>query len=286
MQNAIEVANLKKSYGGFCLNDISFTVPDNCITGFIGANGAGKSTTIKSILRLIRADGGSVRFWGMEFEGHEREIKDRIGVVIDDGSFYDHLTMAQMKNIIAPAYSAWDEGAFKANMEIFSLNPRQKISTLSKGMRAKYALALALSHNADLLIMDEPTSGLDPVVRREFMNIILDFMKKDGKSVLFSTHIVSDLERVADMLLLIHEGSIVFEQEKDALLDEHRVVKGKRTEMTEECRKLFLSLSETDYGFEGITKNAAQIKRFCPSAVVERATLEDIMLAYVGGKRE
>lgn len=286
MQNAIEVVNLNKNYDNFSLNNVSFTIPDNCITGFIGANGAGKSTTIKSILRLIRAEGGTVRFWGMELEKHEQEIKDRIGVVLDDGSFYDHLTMAQMKNILAPAYSTWDENAFKANMEFFSLNPKQKISTLSKGMRAKYALALALSHNADLLIMDEPTSGLDPFVRMEFMDIILDFMKKDGKSVLFSTHIVSDLERVADMLLLIDKGSIVLQEEKDVLLDKHKLVKVKKTEMTAESGELFLYLNETGYGFNGITENAEQIKKLCPSSIIERATIEDIMLAYVGGKKE
>lgn len=286
MQNAIQVTNLSKNYGNFSLNNLSFTIPENCITGFIGANGAGKSTTIKSILRLIRAECNSVRFWGMEFDKHEQEIKDRIGVVLDDGSFYDHLTMAQMKNILAPAYSTWNENAFKANMEFFSLNPKQKISTLSKGMRAKYALALALSHDADLLIMDEPTSGLDPLVRREFMNVILDFMKKDGKSVLFSTHIVSDLERVADILLLIDKGNIILQEEKDILLDSHKLIKGKNTEITADARSLFLSLNETEYGFEGISKNAEKIKRLCPSAIFERATIEDIMLAYIGGKKE
>lgn len=285
MQSAIEVKDLSKNYGNFSLNNVGFTVPENCITGFIGANGAGKSTTIKSILHLVHTDSGSVRFWGMDFEKHEREIKDRIGVVLDDGAFYDHLTMAQMKNILASAYSTWNESAFKSNMELFSLNPKQKISTLSKGMRAKFALALALSHEADLLIMDEPTSGLDPLVRREFMGVILDFMKKDGKSVLFSTHIVSDLERVADVLLLIDNGSIVFQEEKDSLLDSHRLVKGKSEHLTEETRKLFLSINQTGYGFEGITKNTDKVKSLCPDAIVERANLEDIMLAYIGGKK-
>lgn len=285
MLNAIEVEGLKKSYENFSLNNVSFTVPENCITGFIGANGAGKSTTIKSILRLIGIESGSVRFWGMEFNKHEQEIKDRIGVVLDGGAFYDHLTMAQMKNILAPAYSTWNENAFKANLERFSLNPKQKISTLSKGMRAKYALALALSHDADLLIMDEPTSGLDPLVRREFMSIILDFMKKDGKSVLFSTHIVSDLERVADLLLLIDRGSIVLQEEKDVLLDSHKLIKGKSTDLTAENRKLFLTLNETEYGFEGISKDVDRLKRLCPSAIIERTTIEDIMLAYIGGKK-
>lgn len=285
MNNAIEVVNLNKNYENFSLSNVSFTIPENCITGFIGANGAGKSTTIKSILRLIRTDGGCVRFWGMEFDKHEQEIKDRIGVVLDDGSFYDHLTMAQMKNILAPAYSTWNENEFKANMEFFSLNPKQKISTLSKGMKAKYALALALSHDADLLIMDEPTSGLDPLVRREFMSVILDFMKKDGKSVLFSTHIVSDLERVADILLLIDKGKIILQEEKDILLDSHKLIKGKNAEITEDVRSLFLSLTETEYGFEGISKNAEKIKKLCPAAIFERATIEDIMLAYIGGER-
>lgn len=286
MQNVIEVENLKKSYANFSLNNVSFTVPENCITGFIGANGAGKSTTIKSILRLIGIESGSVRFWGMDIYKHEQEIKDRIGVMLDDGSFYDHLTMAQMKNILAPAYSTWNESTFKSNMELLSLNPKQKISTLSKGMRAKYALAIALSHDADLLIMDEPTSGLDPLVRRELMNIIRDFMKKDGKSVLFSTHIISDLERVADMLLLIDKGSIVLQEEKDILSDSHKLIKGKSSELTAETRKLFLSLNETEYGFDGITKNVEQLKRLCPSAIVERTSIEDIMLAYIGGKKE
>lgn len=284
MPNAIEVKNLSKNYGDFSLNGVSFTVPENCITGFIGANGAGKSTTIKSILRLIRTDGGSVKFWGMEFEKHEREIKDRIGVVLDDGSFYEHLTMAQMKSVIAPAYSTWSESAFKSNMELFSLDPKQKIATLSKGMRAKYALALALSHGEDLLIMDEPTSGLDPLVRRELMEVILDFMKTDGKSVLFSTHIVSDLEKVADTLLLIDSGRILFQEEKDGLLDGHRLVKGRSGDLTEEVRSVFLSIRQTDYGFEGITKSGEKVKRLCPSAVVERPSLEDVMLAYIGGK--
>lgn len=285
MQNAIEVENLVKKYDNFSLNNVAFTVPENCITGFIGANGAGKSTTIKSILRLIRTESCNVRFWGMELNKHEQEIKDRIGVVLDEGAFYEHLTMSEMKKILAPAYSTWNDSTFNANMERFSLNPKQKISTLSKGMRAKFALALALSHDADLLIMDEPTSGLDPLVRREFMSIILDFMKKDGKSVLFSTHIVSDLERVADMLLLIDKGCIVLQEEKDVLLDSHKLVKGKVSELSDEARALFLSINETEYGFDGITKNVDLIKKLCGNVVVERATIEDIMLAYIGGKK-
>ena len=157
---------------------------------------------------------------------HGTELKNRIGVVLDDGGFYEELTMKEMKSIIAPAYSNWNERDYKTYMERFSLNPRQKISTLSKGMRMKFALTLALSHNADLLIMDEPTSGLDPLIRSEFMNILTDYMKQGGKSVFFSTHITSDLDKIADMIILINNGKILLDEEKDTLIDSHRLVKG------------------------------------------------------------
>lgn len=284
MNQVLEVTGLNKSYKAFSLQDVSFTVPEGCITGFIGANGAGKSTTIKSLLRLIRTEGGSIRFWGMELSEHEQEIKDRLGVVLDEGAFYESLTMREMQSIIAPAYSRWSDADYRQYMERFRLDPKQKISTLSKGMRAKFALVLALSHNADLLIMDEPTSGLDPLVRREVMDILLDFMKQEGKSVFLSTHITSDLDRIADLLILIDSGKIVFQRDKDELLDKHKLVKG--GSLPPEQRSLFLSLREGGYGYEGISRDAEQVRRACPDAVIERATVEEIMLAYLGGAKQ
>lgn len=284
MNQVLEVTGLNKSYKAFSLQDVSFTVPEGCITGFIGANGAGKSTTIKSLLRLIRTEGGSIRFWGMELSEHEQEIKDRLGVVLDEGAFYESLTMREMKSILAPAYSRWSDADYRQYMERFRLDPKQKISTLSKGMKAKFALVLALSHNADLLIMDEPTSGLDPLVRREVMDILLDFMKQEGKSVFLSTHITSDLDRIADLLILIDSGKIVFQRDKDELLDRHKLVKG--GSLPPEQRSLFLSLREGGYGYEGISRDAEQVRRACPDAVIERATVEEIMLAYLGGAQQ
>ncbi|NLE24376.1 MAG: ABC transporter ATP-binding protein [Clostridiaceae bacterium] len=285
MTNVIEIIGLRKTYGDFGLRDICFSVPDNCITGFIGVNGAGKSTTIKCILNLIKAESGSVKFWGLDIKSHEQEIKNRIGVVLDEGAFYEDLTMSEMKRIIAPAYTSWDEATYKSIMEQFSLNPKQKISTLSKGMKAKYALVLALSHHAELLIMDEPTSGLDPLIRSEFMKMLLDFMKQDGKSVFFSTHITSDLDRVADMLILIHDGNIVFQEEKDQLLEKHRIAKGSCTLLTPQIREQFLSLDETGYGFSGISKDAMKLKSVCPDILLEKAQIEDVMLSYIGGEK-
>ncbi|MEN6387110.1 MAG: ABC transporter ATP-binding protein, partial [Phycisphaerales bacterium] len=280
----LKVSGLNKSYGTFQLKDISFTLRENCITGFIGVNGAGKTTTIKNILGLALKDSGTVKVFGKDMAEYEREIKDRIGIVLDEGTFYDDLTMAGMKSIVAPAYSRWNENEYRSFMKRFDLNPQQKISTLSKGMRMKFSLVLALSHHADLLIMDEPTSGLDPLIRSQLMNILLEFMQEEGKSVFFSTHITSDLDKVADMIILINGGRIIFQEEKDALLDTFKKVKGNPKELSDETRRLFLSIQETEYGFVGITKNAAQIKLTCKNILTEKPTIEDIMLGYIGGE--
>lgn len=285
MKNILEVSGLKKTYKDFNLSDVSFSLQEDCITGFIGINGAGKTTTLRAILNLISKESGTIKFFGKDMQTSERELKNRIGVVLDDGCFYDELSMSEMKGIIASAYSTWSEQDYKAHMERFNLNPHQKISTLSKGMRMKFALALALSHNADLLIMDEPTSGLDPLIRSQFMGIITDYMKKGGKSVFFSTHVTSDLDKIADMLILIDNGKILFEEEKDTLIYSHRLVKGDKKYLNEETRKLFLNIQESSFGFTGLTKQTDLVNKSMSDILVEKTSIEDIMLGYIeGGK--
>ena len=286
MGNILEVTGLNKSYKDFSLTDISFTLPEGCITGFIGVNGAGKTTTIRTILGLAQKASGTIKFFGKDIEKNEQEIKNRIGVVLDEGYFYDDLTMAEMKSIVAPAYTEWSEQDFKSYMDRFSLNPRQKISSLSKGMRMKYALSLALSHRADLLIMDEPTSGLDPLIRSQLLEIITDYMKQGGKGVFFSTHITSDLDKVADMIILIHGGKILFEKEKDSLLDSHRLVKGDKNLLDEKVKKMFLRIEVTDFGFLGITDHPEKVCKNMPGVIIEKPTIEDIMLSYIEGGRK
>ena len=286
MNTILEVQGLKKEFKTFSLQDVSFSLQEGCITGFIGVNGAGKTTTIKSILGLVLKDAGSIKLFGKEISKNERELKNRIGLVLDEGYFYEEMTMREMKSVIAPAYSNWDEIVFKRNLERFRLQPKQKIATLSKGMRMKFAIALALSHHADLLIMDEPTSGLDPLVRSELMNILLEFMKDDGKSVLFSSHITSDLDKVADVVILIDKGRIVLSEEKDILLDTHGLVKGDKRVLNDHTRNLFLTLRETEYGFEGLTHNKADVRQRMKGVLIERPTIEDIMLGYVGGDED
>lgn len=286
MDNILEVSGLNKRYGDFALKDISFYLPDGCITGFVGINGAGKTTTLRSILGLTNKVSGNIKFFGMNINGNESKIKDRIGIVLDEGGFYDELTLSEMKNVIAPAYRNWCEQDFIDYMEQFSLNPKQKINTLSKGMRMKYALALALSHKAELLIMDEPTSGLDPLVRSQLLNILKDYMGKGGKGVFFSTHITSDLEKIADMLIMIDGGEIVFQEEKDQLLDSYRIIKGSTEKLNTDTRKYFLNIEESAFGFTGITKQGSDVMEHMQDVLTERPTIEDIMLANVERRKK
>ncbi|MCU5689235.1 MULTISPECIES: ABC transporter ATP-binding protein [Bacillus] len=283
MNAVLEVNKLNKSYGNFSLKDVTFSLKKDCITGFIGTNGSGKTTTIKAILGLILKDSGNIRFSGKDMDKNERKSKNKIGIVLDEGYFYDELTLKEMKNVIAPSYTDWDEAVFLSYIKQFNLNLRQKISTLSKGMRMKFAVALALSHHADLLIMDEPTSGLDPLVRNELMNILLDFMKEPGKSVFFSTHITSDLDKIADIIILINDGEILVNEEKDILVETHALVKGDNRLINEQTKSLFLNLHQSQYGFEGITHKKDDVHRLMSDVLMERPTIEDIMLSYIGG---
>lgn len=282
MKTVLEVNGLKKDFDNFRLDNVRFSLRSGRITGFIGINGSGKTTTIKSILGLVLKDAGIIKLFGKEInKKNERELKNRIGIVLDDGYFYEDLTVKEMKNVIASAYSNWDELVFKRNIERFEIQLNQKISTLSKGMKMKYSIAIALSHHADLLIMDEPTSGLDPLVRSELMNILLEFMREDGRSVFFSSHITSDLDKVADDLILIHNGEIVFSEEKNILLDTYALVKGDKKLINENTRKLFLTLNETDNSFEGITNKKTIVSQQMNDVLIERPTIENIMLSHI-----
>lgn len=282
MNELLSVRGLTKIFDRFALQELSFSLPEGCITGFIGANGAGKTTTLRTILDLIHKDSGEVRIFDLDMTTNTRAIKDRIGVVLDNGGFYDELSLGEMKRIIAPAYSRWSDEDFQRWLDHFRLDPHQKIATLSRGMRMKFALALAMSHGAELLIMDEPTSGLDPKIRRQLLRTLSTFMENGGKGVFFSTHITSDLDKIADFLVMIDDGQILFQEDKDTLLDSHRILKGDSAALTTDTRPLFLCLEETAYGFTGLTYAPEALDAF-PDALVERPTVEDIMLAYMKG---
>lgn len=281
MENILEISKLNKSYTNFSLTDISFSLPDNSITGFIGVNGSGKTTTIRSILGLVKFNSGIIKLFGQDISRNTKALKERVGVVLDEGGFYEEFSMAEMKGIVAPAYKNWQERDYNDYMEQFGLNPKQKISTLSKGMKMKFSLALALSHEAEFLIMDEPTSGLDPLIRSQMLKILADYMKKRGRAVFLSSHITSDLEQIADRLILIDNGRIIFQEKKDILLETYKIVKGDNRLLNSESKKLFLSLNSMGCSFIGLTNKPKEIAQIMPDALIERAAIESIMLGQI-----
>ena len=274
----LEINNLTKEfYEGFKLDNISFKLEPGYIMGFIGPNGSGKTTTIKLIMNLLKKDSGEIKIFGKDHIKHELEIKDRIGFVYDESYFYENLTIEKMKNIIAPFYSKWDEEVFQNYLKDFELGPRYQIKMLSKGMKMKFALAIALSHNAELIIMDEPTSGLDPIFRREILDILFNITQDENISIFFSTHITTDLERIADYITYVNKGKLVFSKSKDEIMDNYAMIKGGTDQLDDELRKEFIGIRETNVGFEGLTDNVKVLRSKFADVLVERASLEDIM---------
>lgn len=284
MSAVLEVKNLKKSYGEFSLKGLNFKLEKGYIMGFIGPNGAGKTTTIKLIMNLIKKDAGSINIFGMDNVRYEKEIKEKIGFVYDQNVFYGVLTINEMKNIVSGFYKNWDESKFENYIKRFDLNPDSVIDKLSKGMKIKFAIALALSHNAEFIIMDEPTSGLDPVFRSELMDILYSIIQDEDMSIFFSTHITSDLEKIADYITFINKGSIVFSEAKDDILERYAVVKGPLSLLDKDIRKEFAGIRETQSGFSGLAfdKKRADML-FKGSCRIEKASLEDIMVYTVRG---
>lgn len=274
----LKVEGLSKKFKRFQLKDVSFQLEKGYIMGFIGPNGSGKTTTIKLIMNLMKRDSGNIEIFGKDNIEFEKQVKDRIGFVYDESYFYQDLSIKQMKNIVAPFYTHWDEEVFQNYMEEFDLDEKQKIKKLSKGMKMKFSLSLALSHHAELIIMDEPTSGLDPVFRREMLDILYDIIQDADKSIFFSTHITTDLEKIADFITFIDDGEIVFSKEKDLLLETYGVVKGGNDDLTPELEKKLLGVRKTGVGFEALTDKKTFVRDLAGEKVlIERPSIEDIM---------
>ena len=287
MKPILELSNVSKRYPGFSLDKVSFSLEPGYIMGFIGPNGAGKTTTIKLIMNLIRRDEGEIRVFGLDSLQHEQEIKQRIGFVYDEGHFYENLTAAEMTRLIAPIYRHWDWDVYEKYTRLFDLPARKKLSAFYRGMKMKYALAVALSHRAELLIMDEPTSGLDPVVRSEFLDILRDVIQDERCSVLLSSHITSDLDQIADYVTLIDGGRIVFSKSKEELLEEYVLIKGERSLLDSGLRDHIVGLKESQFGFEGLITAKEEVQRLAEGrAVFARPNLEEIMLHCIRGKAQ
>lgn len=286
MENILELNSVTKYYKGFTLDNVSFTIPAGYIAGMIGPNGSGKTTIIKLIMNLIRKDRGEITVFGKDNIEHEEEIKSRIGFVYDEPNFYDDLILSDLKNVAVLFYKEWGDTKFAELVDKFELPLKKRFKKLSHGYKMKFWLAIALSHNADLIILDEPTSGLDPVFRRELLDHLSGIIQDENKSVLFSTHITTDLERIADYIIFIMNGKIVFSTTKDEILEKWGVVKAGSEILNEENREFFKGIKTSNFGIEALTDdiNEAQ-KRFNSGSVIEKATFEDIMFFMnKGGK--
>ncbi len=278
MTNILEISNLSKSYKDFRLKNVSFTLPTGYIMGMIGPNGAGKTTIIKTIMNLVMKQEGQVKVFGLDHQEAEVEIKKRIGFVYDTPNFYGHLNLKRLKNVIAPFYERWDDKVFGDLIGKFGLPLNKAVKKFSRGMSMKASIAIALSHHADFIIMDEPTSGLDPVVRRELLDLLRDLMQDERKSILFSSHVTTDIEQVADYITYINHGEVVFSQTKDEVYEGHALVKGGNDLLDHDTRKTMVAVRSSEYGFEGLTTNLKASKAlFGDQVVYDKATLEDIM---------
>lgn len=285
MENILEIRGLSKEYKDFKLDNIDLVLPRGYIMGFIGPNGAGKTTTIKLIMNLIKRNSGEINIFGLDNLEHEKEIKEKIGFVYDECYYYQKLSIEEMAKIISKFYKNWDWTEFNNYIEKFNLNRKKLIKDLSKGMKTKFSLAIALSHKAELIIMDEPTSGLDPVFRSEILDILYELIQDENKGILFSTHITSDLEKISDYITFINNGKVQFSTSKDDLLESYYLIKGPKEVLTSDLRGSLINLRENSFGFEALAKDLEKINCCKKDLIIERPSIEDIMVNLVRGDK-
>lgn len=277
MENCIEVKGITKNYKQFSLKDVSFSVPCGSVVGFIGENGAGKSTSIKAILGLIKPDGGEITVLGENSQKLTAETKEKIGVVFDGLTVPENLTAKQLDKVMKGIYRTWNSEKFFGLIGKFELPLDKKFKTFSRGMEMRLMIAAALSHGTELLILDEPTSGLDPVMRAEILDIFLEFMQDETHSILMSTHITSDLEHIADYICFIHKGEMIFTEERNEMLEKHRILKCTDEQLAKIDKSDIIGLRRGKFQNEVLTANAEKY----PDIPADAPTIEEIMVFYV-----
>lgn len=283
-ENILEIDNLSKDYGDFVLDRVSFLLPRGVIMGLIGENGAGKSTTINCILNEIQKSSGKVLIFGKDHISDEIEIKSKLGVVFDENHFPDIFTPMEIGKYMSGIYPGWEWVVYRQFLEKFELPKDKKIKDYSKGMKVKLAFAVALSHKAELLILDEATSGLDPIIRDDVLDMLIDFVQDESHSVLVSSHIISDLEKVADYITFLHKGKVIFSHEKDDLVDNYGIVSCGTAIFDTLDKTEIIAYRKEDYQYKVLVKNRDKAAKNYPKAIVSPATIEEIMLFYVKGE--
>jgi ABC-type multidrug transport system, ATPase component len=287
MNSTLILKNVNKKYekSNFAIKNISFSIPEGSIVGFIGENGAGKSTTMNCILNVIRRDSGTIEIFGREMTDEDIDIRENIGVVYDSNNFPEYLTAKQLADILGRIYSKWDDFCFEQFLRRFGLPESQKIKTYSRGMSMKLAIAVALSHDSKLLILDEATSGLDPIMRDEILDVLLEFVKQEDHSILLSSHITSDLEKIADYIVFIHNGEIILNKTKDELIYEYGVIRCSENDFHNILSEDILSSMKKDYQIDVLIKNRKLIEKKYKNLIVDSVSLDEIMLLLVKGER-
>ena len=281
--NVIELSHIQKSFGDFAIRDLNLTVPAGTICGLVGENGAGKSTTIRLLMGALRPDAGAARVLGADVSSPEfLQVKEDVGVVLDEAYFPESLNAVQVGKIMAATYRRWDQAAYDGCLKRFDLPGNKQFKDFSRGMRMKLAIAVALSHQPKLLVLDEATAGLDPIVRDEILDIFNEFTREEDHSILISSHILSDLEKLCDYIAFLHKGQLLFCEEKDRLLEEHGIFEGSRENLDCLLPEAIVAREENRYG--GVR---ALVKReMAPAGFhLEKPTVEDIVLFLVKGAK-
>ena len=283
MTNALTVSGLTKTYPDFVLDQVSFSVPSGSIVGLIGENGAGKSTTINAALGLIQKEAGQVSIFGKE--GLNDDTKEEIGVVFDGSNYPEILSPRKLNGVMRNIYRSWDETAYFRLLQQFSLPPDKLLKQFSKGMKMKLAISVALSHHSKLLILDEATSGLDPVIRDDILDMLLDFVQEEDHSILVSSHITSDLEKIADYIVFIHAGKVVFSKPKDELVEQYGIIKCGAAQFEALDKLDIIVYRKMDYEWQVLVADRVAMKKKYPKALFVSASIDEIMLLYVKGER-
>lgn len=277
MENILEINKLCKSYGDFSLKDVSFALPKGYIMGFVGQNGSGKTTTIRSILNMAKADSGKISVFGLDSVSDTIAIKERLGVVFDELYLAEHLNARQIEQQLKPFYKDWSTEDFFRRIKDFGLPDDKKVGAFSKGMKMKLMIAVALSHNAELIVLDEPTSGLDPVARDELLDILTEYIEDENRGVLFSTHITADVERIADYVTILHNGKVWFTGTKDELAEGYAVLKGAESDIPEALKEKLIGFHAYRNGFEALIKTA-DLAGVPNSLECEKASIDEILV--------
>lgn len=283
MENSLVLCDVNKKYSGYAMHNVSFSLPGGCIMGLIGENGAGKTTLIKLILNLIGRDSGSITVFGLDNIRDELKMKEGIGVVFDDSSFHQGFSAREIGKISSFMFGNWDAMLFNSYLKQWAIPEKKNISQLSKGMKMKLSIAAALSHRPRLLILDEATGGLDPVMRGEVLDVFRDFIADEAHSILFSTHITSDLEHIADYITFLHAGKVQFCAQKDALLETYGIARCGRNQGERIPSELVAGERRSEFGRDILVRDRSAVRRRCPDLTLDKASLEDIMTLTIKG---